>query len=94
METLRTKFIDYDARRKSKTDYYYCVCCQKDLKPGAKVRWVHCINGGLFALHPEDEKRYVYEPASDMGCFPLGMDCARKLGLEWTFSDDCEECKP
>lgn len=83
---LRTKFVDYDARRNPQSDRH-CVRCQKDLKPSQKVRWVHCVNGGLYALHPEDEKLYVSD-AGEMGWFPIGEDCARILGLEWTHPPD------
>lgn len=58
--------------------------CQKDLNPNKPCRWVHCIQGGMFALHPEDESKYEYNDASDMGSWPIGLDCAKKLGLEWT----------
>lgn len=79
---LRTRFIDYDARRKPKTALS-CVACQRDLNPARPYRWVHCVDEGPFALHPEDEKNYTPD-AGDLGWFPIGMDCAKRLGLEWT----------
>lgn len=78
----RTKFLDYDARREPKTDHY-CVKCQRDIKPGSQFRMVHIVDGGGFVLHPEDESAYASD-AGDMYFFPIGTDCARQLGLEWT----------
>lgn len=82
MSTYRTAFIDYDARPKPKTARH-CVMCQRDIKPCAKARVVHLVNGGPFALHPDDEALYESD-AGDLGKHLLGMDCARKLGLEWS----------
>jgi len=49
---------------------------------------VHLVDGGGYVLHPEDEERYAEENddggASDLLWFPIGTDCARKLGLAWT----------
>ena len=39
------------------------------------------IDGGYYALHPAGEAKYV--PDGEMGCWPIGNDCAKKLGLEW-----------
>jgi len=82
MTDPRTKYIDPDYRRDPKTDHF-CCRCQKDIKPGSPFRMVHCVDGGMSALHPDDEANYVTD-AGDMGCFPIGMDCARKIGLEWS----------
>jgi hypothetical protein len=41
------------------------------------------INGGYYALHAADEAKYVPD-GGEMGCWPIGDDCATKLGLEWT----------
>lgn len=89
--TYRTKFIDFDARREPKTERF-CTCCQRDIKPGAKVRWVHQVNGGPFALHPADEAAFaaagIDAQRGDMYFFIIGMECARKLGLEWSIPDE------
>lgn len=81
---IRTKFIDFDARREPKTDRW-CVCCQKDLKPDAPVRKVY-VGESMQAIHPADLKAYLDAPPSsiDIGPHLIGMNCARKLGLEWT----------
>jgi hypothetical protein len=77
-----TKYLDCDNRRKAKTDLF-CCCCNKDIKPGSKYRMVHWIDGGPFILHPDSESFYISD-GGDMGSFPIGMTCAKKLGLEWT----------
>ncbi len=83
---MRTKFFDYDARRKGALPDLYCARCQKDLKPGQPHRWVHLIEGGHIVLHPEDEAEYVAD-AGDCGLHPVGMDCAKKIGLAWTWPE-------
>jgi hypothetical protein len=82
--TPRTKFLDYDARRTPKTDFS-CVLCQRDLKPGdRKVRWVHVVDD-TCVLHPADEVLYTPD-AHDRGTFPIGPECVKKIGAEWTRS--------
>jgi hypothetical protein len=44
---------------------------------------VHLIDGGDTVLHPSDETAYVSD-SGDLGAQPIGSDCARKLGLEWS----------
>lgn len=82
MAKLRTRFLDYDSRPRPKTQHYCCKC-QRDLAPGAAHRMVHLIDGGLMVLHPADESLYLAD-AGDVGLHPIGMDCARQLGMEWT----------
>lgn len=82
MSNLRTKFLDYDARKLPKTDRF-CIMCQRDLKPNQPCRSVHLINGTMLVLHPGDEAKYTPN-SGDMGSHLIGMDCARKLGMEWT----------
>lgn len=82
--SYRVKEMDYDTRRKPKTDRS-CVRCQKDIKPDSPVRYVHLVDGGNFILHPEDEAIYAQASRSDdLGAWLIGMDCARLEGLEWT----------
>ena len=68
-------------RRQPKTDHH-CVICRKDIT-GASCRWVHLIDGGASILHPDSLPAYVTD-AGDMGLHPVGMDCAKRLGVEWT----------
>lgn len=77
--SFRTRFLDYDARRKPKTKHS-CVKCQKDLKPGQPFRRVQMQSGEPFVIHPEDQAFVTGETA----WHPIGEDCARSLGLEWT----------
>ena len=84
METLRTKFIDFDARHDPKTDFF-CCACQKDMDPSKPCFAVHMVDGGYYALHPADEAKYTSD-GGEMGCWPIGNDCAKKLGLEWCHS--------
>jgi hypothetical protein len=68
--------------RRPKTDCF-CWRCQKDLKPDQPRRWIHLVDGGSQFLHPESEVVYVTD-GGDCGWFPVGMDCAKRIGLEWT----------
>lgn len=88
MSDYRTKELDYDARRKPKTDRS-CVCCQRDIKPESKARIVHLVDGGNFALHPQDENIYqqLTNKAGDLGAWLIGIDCARTLGTEWSIPE-------
>lgn len=81
----RTKFIDPDTRRQPKTDRF-CVRCQKDIKPQSPTRAVHLVDGGPYALYPDDERVYAItgNTGSDLGMHLLGMDCAKTIGTEWT----------
>jgi hypothetical protein len=80
-QDLRTKFIDFDARRDPKTDFF-CCACQKDMDRSKACYAVHLVDGGPFALHPDDEVKYIPD-GGELGCHPIGNDCAKKLGLEW-----------
>lgn len=82
MAYIKTEFLDPDFRREPKTDLF-CYCCQKDIKPGSNYRMIHVIAGGAKVLHPDSEADFV-AGAGDMGSFPIGPDCARKLGLQWS----------
>lgn len=85
---VRTKFIDYDANYNRAKTNFQCVACQHDLNP-RRARWVHLVNGGPFALHPEDEAAYV-DDGGNLGWFPIGPDCSKKLGVEWTHEKPLE----
>jgi hypothetical protein len=90
MATYRTKFTEPNYRHEPQTEAY-CAICQRDIGPGQKHRWVHLVDGGPFALHPADEAAFsadVNAAGGDMGCFPIGYSCARKLGLEWSFESE------
>lgn len=89
----RVKDIDGDYRRDPKTTVF-CARCQKDLKPGQKRRFVHIVDGGSMVLHPEDEAVFNADPENlrgDLGGWPVGMDCARIIGLDWTHAPEAYE---
>lgn len=79
---MRTAQLDADNRREPRTTHY-CVRCHKDLIPGQPFRMVHLIAGGAQVLHPEDEALYQND-GGDMYWFPIGNDCAKKVGLDFT----------
>lgn len=60
-----------------------CARCGKTLKPKQKRRLVHLIDGGSTILHPVSEADHDPDNG-DMGLHPLGMDCVRIIGRDWT----------
>jgi hypothetical protein len=91
--TFRTKFLDPDFRRVPKTAHW-CVMCQRDLKPGQKHREVRWELDRWEAIHPEDWEVAAVEiprarpeyahPENLIERGFIGLDCAKKLGLEWS----------
>lgn len=93
----RAKWIDPDFRRQSKSPNY-CVVCGQAINPKRPHRLVRLIGNGHWVVHPEDEAAYdagaevvdvdgqalTGEYREDLGEEKIGMDCARKLGLEWS----------
>lgn len=79
---LRIIELDGDFRRNPKTSHYCCKC-QKDIDPSKPYRMVHLVDGGAWVLHPEEEARYVPN-GGDVGGHPIGPDCSKRLGIEWT----------
>lgn len=86
---VRTAHLDADNRREPKTDHF-CVRCHKDLKPGQPFRWVRPTDWSFAqVMHADDAGEEVIaatERGEYPGCFPVGMDCARKIGLEFSHS--------
>lgn len=80
--TLSVSEIDPDWRRDPKTKIF-CFRCQKDLKTGQKRREIRVIMDWSLIVHPEDIEKYTSD-SQDCGWYPVGMDCARKIGLEWS----------
>jgi hypothetical protein len=70
--------MDPDFRPRPKSAHF-CVICQRDLKPGQPHRLVRWEPDKWEAIHPDD---WAATPGADEG--PVGMDCARRLGLEWS----------
>lgn len=82
---IRTKAFDFDARRDPKTNHF-CAMCQKDMDPAKPYRTVRIIDGGATVLHPDDEARYRPDRDERPITGSIGSDCARRLGIEWTFA--------
>lgn len=74
---VRKVFLDFDARREPKTDHC-CIKCQRDLKPGQPFRVVALLSETMEIIHPDEP------PQDGAQIWPLGMDCARRVGLEWS----------
>lgn len=72
-----------DYRNDPKTKFF-CFWCQKDMNPTKPYRMIHLIDGEAV-LHPEDEHAYVSD-GGDLEVYPIGSDCAKRLGLEWTLT--------
>jgi hypothetical protein len=88
----RSKWMDPDFRRDPKTNRY-CIMCSRDLKPGQPHRMVMYELDRYEAIHSEDWEIAQSEipptraPNLKDRCVlvhSVGMDCARKLGLEWS----------
>lgn len=81
LKTLPAFDCDPDFRRNPKTQFF-CWRCQKDIKPDQPHLFVHLVDGGSLILHPDSEQDYVSD-SGDCGSFPVGMDCAKRIGKEW-----------
>lgn len=79
--TTRVHYTDPDFRRRPKTRLF-CYQCQKDLKPDSAYRMIFIVES-MSALHPDDVAGHVMGK-DDLGWLPIGSDCARRLGLEWS----------
>lgn len=76
-----------DFRKNPKTDHF-CAYCQKDLVPGKEGGWVYVIENDLDILHPMDYKKglnQVSDLSHKYGLYPVGPECAKKIGKEWLF---------
>ncbi len=76
----RVKGMDPDYRRDPKTKLY-CTRCQKDIK--GKYRLAFVVDDCGNVLHPDDE-RLAARFKGAHGWQPIGLDCAKKIGLAWT----------
>lgn len=56
-----------------------CVICHGSVKLTDKTWWVSC-NGGMDAVRLD-----VEHDDDDMGCFPIGSSCVRKVPAEFRF---------
>ena len=90
--TARAKFIEPDFRRQAKGPHC-CVCGQR-LAPGRPRRYVRLLDSA-FVVHPSDtwvrgepvrleHDGQEYSDFEDNGTAEIGLDCAKRLGLEWS----------
>lgn len=86
----RKTYMDADYRRDPKTNLY-CIMCQRDLKPGQPHRMVCHELDRYDAIHADDWEVAAKEISGrrakhlDAVCYqPIGMDCAKRLGLEFS----------
>ena len=87
MADYRTQRIVFSGRRQRiTTPERQCYCCGKSMR-GKTLREIHVINGGLEVLHPDDEFLYSSD-AGDLYWYAIGPECARQLGLEWTYKPE------
>lgn len=79
--------FDPDYRRRPQTNHFCCLC-QRDIgAPVDQTPHLHYIDGGNCILAQADEERYQAmseaqpgrQHAGEMGCFPVGPDCAKKV---------------
>lgn len=77
-QEYRSSFIDADFRPKNRPGVQ-CYRCGRVIKENSSFRVVHVVESQL-AVHPEDEH---LAPDND-DWLPLGMDCARRIGFEFT----------
>lgn len=75
---FRFTFIDPDFRPRHRPGMQ-CYRCGKTIKDGSTFRVVHVVNS-CCAVHPDDEAK---APLTD-DWLPVGMDCARQIGLDFT----------
>lgn len=82
---MKTKPLDFDARREPQTDRF-CIKCQRDLRTLSGARMIHLV-GFAEALHPESETEFIGQ-VEDQGWWLVGPECVRMIGIEWTHSVD------
>lgn len=82
---VRDKWIDPWFNREPKTEHY-CMMCQRDIKPDQPYRIIHWELDSYCAIHRDDLElaRTVIERPIESG--PIGMTCAKKLGLQWSIA--------
>lgn len=81
-EDKTPKPFAYDVRKAAaETDEYHrCVCCGRAVEIATATLFVHVINGGSdYGGEAEETNEVGDTDAGDMGWFPVGSACARKL---------------
>ena len=75
---MRLAQLDPDYRKDPTSDFY-CCRCQKSLN-GKKHRWVY-LQDGFNIIHPDD----VQGLDNSIEPEPIGINCAKQVGLEFSF---------
>src|SRR5690349_616698 len=91
---IRARYLDPDFRRDPRTNHY-CCACQKDLKQGRPYRRAMVAYSGFYVIHPDQWAEAPSAPpycghAAEAEIRPIGLDCAARLGLDWTRGSDEE----
>lgn len=80
-KSYRTKTVPDRPLARSYGPTEPCFLCKKVIT--RQKRMIHVIDGGSRILHPDDEELYKSD-SGDMQWLPIGPDCAKRLGLEWS----------
>lgn len=85
---MRTAKLNADNRRDADGVDVFCCRCHKPLLSGQPRRWVRPTDW-TFAevMHADDVTPEIIEATERgeyPGMFPVGMNCARKIGMEFT----------
>ena len=63
-----------------------CVCCKKPIKDIKNSYWLHMNEGGDVLHNSLNESNCEKLTGfRSMGCFPIGNDCAKKIGKDFIF---------
>lgn len=84
-EQIEAVYTDPDFRRTPKTDLY-CGICQRDIKT-KNYREAFLIESGFVAVHPDQVLLISEEEQKKTevwGWTPVGNDCAKRIGLDFT----------
>lgn len=73
LQTDKAKAMDISIK-------HCCCICGKDIKPNAKFKQVHIINHGSDIISYSG-----HDVTGSMGLFPVGLDCAKKLIIQFAF---------
>jgi hypothetical protein len=75
LEEIQTK----KGRQKSNAGNNTCIICGKEIKKGSKHKMVHLLTNGNIVSYSGDDIEH------SQGFFTVGMECARKLVIEFAF---------
>lgn len=74
----------YEQNSERAGDLFPCAICGNGCKNW--IGAVHVVAGGArFATKEEHEGTIPVDSAADMGCFPVGPECARKIKAAGAF---------